>query len=179
MGLFDFLSPLKVFNPVKLAASAVQALKPAPNPPARKVTRLVVHCTAGPPTQPIAEILNYWKRVHPTWKGRPGYHIIIAANGTSTRLQPDSDYTNGVAGFNANSLHVCYTGGQNGIDTRTEAQKRELLRVLARWRATYPDAIICGHRDLSPDLNKDGRITPNEWIKQCPSFNAIPEYQHL
>ena len=25
----------------------------------------------------------------------------------------------------------------------------------------------------------DGTISPDEWIKQCPSFNAIPEYKEL
>ena len=42
-----------------------------------------------------------------------------------------------------------------------------------------PQATILGHRDLSPDSNGDGRITPNEWIKQCPCFDALHEYQHL
>jgi N-acetylmuramoyl-L-alanine amidase len=36
-----------------------------------------------------------------------------------------------------------------------------------------------GHRDTSPDLNKDGKITPNEYIKSCPCFDAITEYKEL
>ncbi|MDA5624327.1 N-acetylmuramoyl-L-alanine amidase, partial [Pasteurella multocida] len=32
--------------------------------------------------------------------------------------------------------------------------------------------VICGHRDLSPDLNGDGTITPNEWLKDCPCFDV-------
>ena len=31
---------------------------------------------------------------------------------------------------------------------------------------------VVGHRDLSPDNNQDGKITPNEWLKTCPGFDA-------
>jgi hypothetical protein len=31
---------------------------------------------------------------------------------------------------------------------------------------------VCGHRDLSPDLNGNGEIEPEEWIKQCPCFDT-------
>jgi len=36
-----------------------------------------------------------------------------------------------------------------------------------------------GHRDTSPDLNKDGKISSSEYIKSCPCFDAIPEYKNL
>ena len=29
-----------------------------------------------------------------------------------------------------------------------------------------------GHRDLSPDLNGNGEIEPEEWIKACPCFEV-------
>jgi hypothetical protein len=31
---------------------------------------------------------------------------------------------------------------------------------------------IKGHRDYSPDLNGDGQITRNEWVKTCPGFEV-------
>ena len=31
---------------------------------------------------------------------------------------------------------------------------------------------IKGHRDYSPDLNGDGIIQRNEWIKECPCFEV-------
>ncbi len=40
----------------------------------------------------------------------------------------------------------------------------------------YPDAIIQGHRDFSPDLNHNGIIEPKEWIRACPSFDAKRVY---
>ncbi len=36
----------------------------------------------------------------------------------------------------------------------------------------YPESRIVGHRDLSPDLNHNGEIEPEEWIKECPCFDA-------
>jgi len=35
---------------------------------------------------------------------------------------------------------------------------------------------VKGHRDFSPDKDGDGKITQREWIKECPCFDAIPEY---
>jgi len=36
----------------------------------------------------------------------------------------------------------------------------------------YPGSRLCGHRDLSPDLDCNGEIEPEEWIKACPCFDA-------
>jgi hypothetical protein len=97
-------------------------------------------------------------------------------DGTKERLTEDYAPTNGVKGFNANSIHLCYKGGWDGTDTRTDAQKRSLLELVQHYIKLYPNAKVVGHRDLSPDLNGDGKITSNEWVKLCPCFNAIAEY---
>lgn len=136
----------------------------------RTIKRIFIHCTAGPATQSTAEILAFWKRQG--WGNTPGYHIIIDVDGTATRLQRDERITNGVLGFNATSLHVCYKGGQNGIDTRTAAQKDTLARRVLHWKKLYPKAVVMGHRDISPDTDQDGIVEPHEWLKQCPSFDV-------
>jgi hypothetical protein len=38
---------------------------------------------------------------------------------------------------------------------------------------------VCGHRDLSPDLNGNGEIEPEEWIKQCPCFDVAKEFKEF
>ena len=43
----------------------------------------------------------------------------------------------------------------------------------------YPGCRICGHRDLSPDLNGNGEIEPEEWIKSCPCFEVAKEFKEL
>lgn len=135
----------------------------------RTINYLVVHCTATPQNTTVASILNYW-RTALGWKN-PGYHIVIEANGTCHRLLDDSIPSNGVAGHNASALHVSYIGGidarGHGLDTRTAEQKRELLRILTRWRQEHPQARIQGHRDF-PNVHKE-----------CPSFDARAEYAHL
>ena len=84
---------------------------------------------------------------------RPG----VFAHGGGDRIQPD-----GAA-----------------ADTRT-TQKRESLRFLIRQLLVlYPKSTVCGHRDLSPDLNGNGVIEPQEWLKQCPCFDASTEYAPL
>ena len=143
----------------------------------RDIKYLVVHCTAGQAQQTTQSIFDYWK-YKLGWKSY-GYHYLISSDGTIENITPIDKPSNGVAGHNANSIHVCYKGCWNGTDTRTEAQKLALLKVLTQLKAKFPKAVILGHRDLSPDLNGDGKITPNEWRKLCPCFDAKKEYAHL
>lgn len=67
----------------------------------------------------------------------------------------------------------------HAADTRTDAQKQSLETLLRFLLLTYHGAKICGHRDLSPDLNHNGTIEPCEYIKQCPCFCVSVEYGYL
>jgi N-acetylmuramoyl-L-alanine amidase len=134
----------------------------------RTITHIVVHCTATPQTTTVQSIQRYW-RDNLKWRS-PGYHFLIEANGTVHNLQPINLPSNGVAGHNANSIHVSYIGGVNGqraVDNRTEAQKTALLRILTDLKKQFPNAIIQGHRDFP-------RVA-----KACPSFDAKKEYATL
>ena len=134
----------------------------------RRIDWLVVHCTATPQSTTVASIQRYW-RENLKWKS-PGYHFLIEANGTVYNLQPINLPSNGVAGHNANSIHISYIGGVNGrqaIDNRTDAQKREILRLLTDLKKQFPNAQIQGHRDFP-------RVA-----KACPSFDAKTEYSAL
>lgn len=85
-------------------------------------------------------------------------------------------YLNYLKAYNAHSIGICYEGGldNNGhpADTRTEWQKHSLKVLILTLMKDYPDCKVCGHRDLSPDLNGNGEIEPEEWIKECPCFEA-------
>jgi N-acetylmuramoyl-L-alanine amidase len=134
----------------------------------RTITHIVVHCTATPQTTTVASIQRYW-RENLKWKS-PGYHFLIEANGTVHNLQPINLPSNGVAGHNANSIHVSYIGGVHGqkaVDNRTEAQKTALLTILRDLKKQFPNAVIQGHRDFP-------RVA-----KACPSFDAKKEYAAL
>ena len=148
----------------------------------RKITDIVIHCTASAYGQDLtAEDV---RRIHKAkgWSDI-GYHYLIRLDGR-TETGRDVDIIGAhVSGHNAHSIGVCYVGGidQKGqpADTRTVNQKDALISLLKMLRAVYPDARICGHRDFSPDLNGNGTIEPSEWIKSCPCFDAITEYTYL
>lgn len=120
-----------------------------------------------------------------------GYHIYIRKDGTIHQGRPYHVIgAHAGAGHNTNSIGICYEGGLNSKgkakDTRTEKQKEEILmsilEVLKEIKIAGGDpkhVKIIGHRDLSPDLDKDGIVEPHEWIKQCPCFDAIPEYKDI
>ena len=81
-------------------------------------------------------------------------------------------------GYNAHSIGVAYEGGLDvkghPADTRTEEQKhalRVLVRVLRKDFGVEAHRVV-GHRDLSPDLDGDGVVEPEEWVKLCPCFEV-------
>ena len=83
-----------------------------------------------------------------------------------------------VRGFNTNSIGICMVGGlddrgrpSNNYTVVQYESLRILLVGLASEYNVNPNAIM-GHRDLSPDLNEDGEITEDEWMKACPCFDV-------
>jgi len=141
---------------------------------ARQVNFIVIHCTGGPKSQSVASIREHWRRVM-RWT-HPGYHRLVSANGNKHVLAQWASITNGVEGFNRQCVHIAYTGGvlANGQihDTRTPEQRKALLELVEEAHDLYPNAIIQGHRDFSPDRNRNGVIEPSEWLKACPSFSV-------
>jgi N-acetylmuramoyl-L-alanine amidase len=124
----------------------------------RQIKYIVIHCTGAPASQTTTSIKNYW-RTSNGWKD-PGYHYLISADGGFEQLHPIEKPSNGVKGFNATSIHICYKGGAGGLDTRTEAQKETLKMLVKQMAMRYPDAEIKGHRDF-PNVQKS-----------CPSFEV-------
>ena len=147
----------------------------------RVINYLVVHCTAGSQTETL-------KQLHAGFKARgwknPGYHFVVSADGTIDNITPIENIANGVAGHNANSIHISYKGGVDlktgkAIDNRTDAQKAALISKLTELKKKFPAAKILGHRDFSPDKNNNGIVDKFEWVKVCPCFDAIAEYKDL
>ncbi|MBB4036538.1 N-acetylmuramoyl-L-alanine amidase [Dysgonomonas hofstadii] len=148
----------------------------------RKIKYIGVHCTGGLDSQSLESIQAYWKNTL-GWKN-PGYHYLIFPDGTEVQLLSEDKVSNGVKGFNSELINVCYVGGmiiENKktvfTDTRTDSQKATMLSRLKKLKVKYPDAIIKGHRDFSPDLNGNGKVDYFEWIKVCPCFDAMEEYK--
>lgn len=148
----------------------------------RKIKYIVLHCSATKEGVPFGiEDIGRWHRQRGFRK--VGYHYVILLDGTIRKGRDIAQVGAHVQGSNANSIGICYIGGLDADgkpkDTRTEEQKASLFFLLQQLREQFPDAMICGHRDFSPDLNGDGIIEPWEWMKACPCFDAIDEYQSL
>jgi N-acetylmuramoyl-L-alanine amidase len=146
----------------------------------RVINYIVVHCTATPQSHTIADMQRYWRETL-KWSN-PGYHYVVLADGSYRSLQDISLTANGVKGYNHNSIHISYIGGVvNGkpADNRTPQQKATLERLLKELKTRFPGAKIKGHRDFSRDTNGNGIVDSWERIKECPCFDAIPEYAHI
>lgn len=119
-----------------------------------------------------------------------GYHIYINRLGFIYEGRSFDTVGAHAAPHNTHSIGICYEGGLDtkgkAKDTRTDTQKEQILNqifeVLRQVRAAggnVKKVRVVGHRDLSPDKNGDGEITPEEWIKECPCFDASEEYKDI
>lgn len=155
---------------------------------AKNIRYIVIHCQAGHGT--LESMKKFWKDSL-GWKS-PGYATWLDYDGTPYRLASYESPTNGVAGFNSQSVHVSYRGGveQTNVtkakDTRTQAQKDGILKeilLIKEWLVKngndLQNVMIIGHYHFSNDKNKNGAIESWERIKECPSFDAHCEYAHL
>ena len=141
---------------------------------------IIIHCSATRAGQDFtATDIDRWHRQRGFRS--IGYHFVIRLDGT---IEPGRDVALDGAhctGWNHRSIGICYIGGldRNGrpADTRTEAQREALVRLVEDLRLVFPSLKqVIGHRDISPDLNGDGIISPDEYIKSCPCFDVKAEF---
>jgi N-acetyl-anhydromuramyl-L-alanine amidase AmpD len=144
----------------------------------RKTTKfIVVHVTATPPSRSygMAELTRDHKA---RGFSGPGYQYLIRRNGAVETGRPEAEAGAHVRGFNSVSIGISLEGGVDARgkaeDNRTDAQNHALVALIKDLLTRYPDAKVCGHRDLSPDRDGDGVIEPHEYLKECPCFDAIP-----
>lgn len=165
-------------------------------PAARVVTLIVIHCAATPNGRlTFADDVNRWHRERgfaraPEWRKRQnqgldaiGYHFFIGLNGALWTGRHLDEVGAHVVGANSQSIGICMAG----MDAYMPAQWEQLALTVRALQARYPRARVCGHRDLSPDLNGDGLVQPWEWTKTCPGFDVAgwlardmsPEPKHV
>lgn len=143
---------------------------------------IIIHCSATKETQNVSiDTITQWHKDR-GFKDI-GYHYYITKDGVIHKGRPENFSGAHTVGYNSNSIGICYEGGLDSIgkpkDTRTEAQKESLIDLILDIKSRYTIKKVMGHRDTSPDINKDGKISSSEYIKSCPCFNAIPEYKNL
>lgn len=134
--------------------------------------RIIVHCSATPPSMDIgAGTIRKWHTDPPPkgngWSGI-GYNIIIRRSGMvegGRDLDDDGDFYEEVGaharGFNTGSIGICLIGGQDSSGTPeanfTLEQYTSLSTVIKDIQSRFGAMAVIGHRDVSD--------------KACPSFN--------
>lgn len=133
------------------------------------VKYLIVHCSATIEGKDFrAKDIDMWHKQQ-GWSGI-GYHYIIDLDGTAEKGRDESKAGAHCYGHNSESLGICYIGGlakdgKTPKDTRTEAQKAALTKLLKELKLKYPKAKIVGHNKFAK--------------KACPCFDAESEYKNL
>ena len=130
-----------------------------------KIRFLTIHCAATPEGRDnSAAEVRQWDIAR---FGQPSYHHVVELDGDAVRHLDDNQVGAHVAGRNSGNIGICYVGGTETLnaggkpkDTRTDAQRATLRRLVAEYRARYPGITVLGHRDW-PAVNK-----------ACPSFDV-------
>ena len=75
--------------------------------------------------------------------------------------------------FTEDDLEICHRRrGFNGTGYHFYIRKNGDIKTTREIERIGAHA----HRDLSPDLNGNGEIEPEEWIKACPCFEVKAEW---
>ena len=145
----------------------------------RKIDLIVIHCSATRADRSLTPDDLETQHRRRGFNGT-GYHYYIRKDGTVHLTRPIERIGAHVKGFNLNSVGICYEGGLdargNPKDTHTPEQRSALHLLVYQLLQQFRNARVCGHRDLSPDLDGDGTVEPWEWVKQCPCFEVSKEF---
>ena len=136
--------------------------------PIKEVRYIVIHCSGNSATSRMrAKDIRLFHMIERHFADI-GYHYIIPTDGTIELGRKCNLAGAHVKGYNQYSIGVCYVGGLGTdgapADTRNDAQRKALAKLIAELHATFPRALICGHRDF-PKVNK-----------ACPCFDVMKEY---
>lgn len=128
------------------------------------INEIIIHCSATKEGVDIkAATIDKWHRQN-GWRCI-GYNYVIDLDGTEEKGRSEEDMGAHTVGHNMHSIGICYIGGldKDGKpkDTRTEAQKASMLRLVKELLVRYPNARLSGH---------------NQWArKACPCF-SVPQW---
>ena len=131
----------------------------------RKITKIIVHCSATLEGRDytVADIDRWHKQRG--WKGI-GYHYVIYRDGSIHTGRKIEEIGAHCTGQNADSIGICYIGGvatdgKTPKDTRTPAQKAALRSLINELKAKFPGITVHGHREFAD--------------KACPCFDVKTE----
>lgn len=148
----------------------------------RKINNIVLHCSATAPGANFT--VEKLRHTHVDVNGWSdiGYHFYITRDGVTHPCRPISRPGAHVKGHNGDSIGICLEGGVDKAGSAefnyTEEQMAAARATVVALNAALGTSITPkGHRDFSPDLNGDGTIQANEYIKECPCFGVVPWWE--
>ena len=132
----------------------------------RKIDKIILHCAATPEGRDIKmETIKSWHVKGNGWSDI-GYHFVIELDGAVKNGRALHKMGAHTRGENAHSIGVCYVGGidknKNAKDTRTDAQKDSLNKLISALMLDHSEASVHGHNEFS--------------AKACPSFDVQKEF---
>lgn len=141
----------------------------------RRIDLIVIHCTATREDRRFTEEMLEECHLERGFDGC-GYHFYIRRDGNIIAMRPIEKIGAHARGHNKHSIGIAYEGGINArgvpANTLTHYQQNSLQQLVSSLLRQFPQAKVVGHRDLSPDLDGNGRIEPHEWMKSCPCFDV-------
>ena len=132
----------------------------------RTIDKIIIHCSATPENRDIkTETIRSWHVKGNGWSDI-GYHFVIELDGAVKNGRALHKMGAHTRGENAHSIGVCYVGGidknKNAKDTRTDAQKDSLNKLISALMLDHSEASVHGHNEFS--------------AKACPSFDVQKEF---
>ena len=134
----------------------------------RKIDTIIVHCTATKDGIDVsaADVDRYHRSLG---FSEIGYHYLVRLDGAIEQGRALNRIGAHCKGKNVNSVGVAYVGGLGvdgkPADTRTEAQRYSLLKLIMELKREFPLAVVHSHRDFV--------------AKACPCFDATNEYANI
>lgn len=135
----------------------------------RKIDKIIIHCAATPEGRDVkTETIKSWHMKGNGWSDI-GYHFVIELDGSVHDGRPLHRSGAHTKGENSTSIGICYVGGidknKAPKDTRTEAQRASMEKLIGGLKDDYPEASVHGHNEFA--------------AKACPSFDVKKEFGHL
>ena len=128
----------------------------------RKINFIIIHCADTEPDDAIdCSSIDRWHKQR-GWKC-VGYHFVIPTDGRLQHGRPVDCVGAHCLYYNKDSIGICYIGGRRQgkfADTRTDAQKLTMEKLVLNLLKRFPKAKLAGHRDFDPN-------------KMCPCFNVV------
>lgn len=138
----------------------------------RKIDKIIIHCSATPEGKDFTvQQIREWHVKGNGWRDI-GYHFVIYRDGSIHKGRPIEQVGAHTTGHNAHSIGICYIGGcaadgKTPKDTRTEAQRLALIKLVRELKASYPSATIHGHNEFA------NKACPSFIVKNDPDLCAI------